>query len=278
MYPLSAIKCVVKGGGDLGTGAAWSLFRAGFTVVVLDIDNPIAVRRTVAFSTALNEGFIDVEGVTAKKAQVNEIIHRLGFEPFDHVPVIADPAWKTLERIRPHVTVDALVNKRNHGTKITEAQFVIAMGPGFSAGEDCHAVVETNRGHNLGRIIYKGPAEENTGKPGSVKGYSYERVLRTKYGGLFRTDHRIGDFVKKGDDVCRVGNYVFRARFDGFIRGLLPDNFTVAPYAKLGDIDPRDDRSYCFSISDKSRSIGRAVLEAVLAAMKMEPGKFGLSM
>lgn len=276
MYKLSSIKCVIKGGGDLGSGVAYSLFKAGFTVIVLDSANPTAVRRTVAFSTAINEGFIDIEGVVGKKAVYNEIGPAIGFEPFDYIPVIADEAWKTLERIKPHVTVDCIVNKKNYGTKMTEAPFVVALGPGFEAGCDCHAVIETNRGHNLGRIIKKGPAAENTGRPGSVKGFTFERVIRTEHEGIFKTDYRIGDFVKKNDIVCYVNNYIFRAKFDGFIRGLLPSGMRVKYYTKLGDIDPRNDRSYCFSISDKSRAIGRAVLEAVMERIKEKPADFQL--
>ncbi|HOT75581.1 MAG TPA: selenium-dependent molybdenum cofactor biosynthesis protein YqeB [Candidatus Wallbacteria bacterium] len=262
------IKCVIKGGGDLASGVAYSLFRAGFTVVILEIPEPTAVRRTVAFSTAVTDGFIDIEGVTGRKSEANELITKIGFEPLNYIPVIVDPEALCLGRIKPHIFIDAIVNKKNYGTKITDAPLVIALGPGFTAGTDCHAVIETNRGHNLGRILTSGCAEVNTGKPGSIMGHTFDRVLRNKKDGVFKTTHKIGDYVKKGDIVGYVNNYAFRARIDGVIRGLLPDNFKVKFYTKIGDIDPRNDNAFCFSISDKSRSIGRAALEAVLIKIK----------
>jgi len=264
----SNIKCVIKSGGDLASGVAASLFKAGFTVIILESAEPTAVRRSVTFSTAVADGFIEIEGITGRKSETNEIISKIGVETFDYIPVIVDPGAAMLARVKPHVVIDAIVNKKNHGTKISDAPLVIALGPGFTAGVDCHAVIETNRGHNLGRIIRKGCAEENTGKPGSIMGYSYERVMRTKKDGIFRTEHKIGDIVKKGDIICYVNNYAFRARFDGVIRGLLPDNIKVKVYAKLGDIDPRKDSAYCYSISDKSRAIGRGVLEEILSRLK----------
>lgn len=276
MLDLSKVKCIIKGGGDLGSGVAENLFSAGFSVVVLECAEPTAVRRTVAFSTAVSEGFIDIEGTTGKKTELNEIAPIFGCEKLDFIPVLVDETWKSVQRMRPHVLVDAIVNKQNHGTAITDAPFVVALGPGFSAGTDCHAVIETNRGHNLGRIIYSGPAEENTGRPGSVKGATIERILRTRTEGTFRTDRRIGDIVKKGDIVGHLANITFRAQIDGVIRGLLPDNFKAKYYTKLGDIDPRGDRSFCYTISDKSRAIGRAVLDAVLRRIRRSPGDFPL--
>jgi len=262
------IKCVIKGGGDLASGVAYSLFRAGFTVVILEIPEPTAVRRTVAFSTAVTDGFIDVEGVTARKSEINEILPGLGEAPLNYIPVVIDPQSRSLARIRPHIFIDAIVNKKNYGTKITDAPLVIALGPGFTAGADCHAVIETNRGHGLGRIITSGTAEANTGRPGGVLGHTFDRVLRNKKDGIFKTEHKIGDYVKKGDIIGYVNNYAFKARIDGVIRGLLPDNFKVKYYTKIGDIDPRNDNAFCYSISDKSRAIGRAALEAVLINIK----------
>ena len=265
---LHKIKCVIKGGGDLASGVAYSLFRAGFTVVILEIPHPTAVRRTVAFSTAVTDGFIDIEGVTARKCEVNELLTKIGFEPLNYIPVIVDPESACLTRLKPHVFIDAIVNKKNYGTKITDAPFVMALGPGFTAGSDCHAVIETNRGHNLGRIIISGTAEENTGRPGGVMGHTFDRVLRNKKDGIFKTTHRIGDMVKRGDIIGYVNNYAFRSKIDGVIRGLLPDDFKVKYYTKIGDIDPRGDNAYCYSISDKSRAIGRAALEAVMVKLK----------
>lgn len=271
-FNLHKIKCVIKGGGDLASGVAYSLFRAGFTVVILEIPEPTAVRRTVAFSTAVSDGFIDIEGVTARRSEANELITKIGFEPLGYIPVIVDPDSTCLARIRPHVFIDAIVNKKNQGTKITDAPFVIALGPGFTAGSDCHAVIETNRGHNLGRVITNGSAEPNTGRPGGVMGHTFDRVLRNKKDGVFKTTHRIGDMVKKGDIIGYVNNYAFRAKIDGVIRGLLPDGFKVRFYTKIGDIDPRGDNAFCYSISDKSRAIGRAALEAVM--VKLNEGIF----
>jgi len=274
MLDFSKIKCVIKGGGDIGSGVAASLYAAGFTVVILECADPTAVRRTVAFSTAVSEGFIEIEGTTAKKTEINEVAPRIGVEKLDFIPVLIDETWRSVSRFKPHILIDAIVNKHNHGTAMADAPFVVALGPGFEAGKDCHAVIETNRGHNLGRIIYSGPAEENTGKPGSINGASIERIMRTRVEGVFRTDKRIGDIVKKGDIVGHLGNITFRAQIGGVIRGLLPDNFKAKFYTKLGDIDPRGDRSFCYSISDKSRAIGRAVLEAVMRRINQSPTDF----
>lgn len=268
MFDFFKIICVIKSGGDLASGVATSLFKAGFTVIMLEIENPMAVRRTVAFSSAISEGFIEIEGVMGKKTELNEIIHRVGNEKFDFIPVITDEKWQTIGRIRPFATIDAIVNKQNHGTKIDEAPFVIALGPGFTAKKDCHAVIETNRGHNLGRIIYEGTAETNTGRPGDIAGYTYERVVRTDVAGIFRTEYKIGDKIKKGDLFGHVSLKPFKAQIDGVVRGILPDRTIVKYYTKLGDIDPRNDACYCYTISDKSRAIGRAVLEAILIKLK----------
>ncbi len=256
------IRVLIKGGGDLGTGVAWRLARAGFRVCITEAPYPTSIRREVSFSEAIYDGMKEVEGITAYR--VSEVSEFRNVWERGGIPVIADPSGSTVKILNPEVVVDAIMAKRNTGTAINDAPVVIALGPGFRAGKDVHAVIETNRGHNLGRVILEGSAEENTGIPGNIGGYTVERVLRAPADGIFRSERKIGDHVKKGDVVGRVSGIDVVSEIDGVLRGLIRPGIRVRRGMKIGDVDPRGNREYCFTISDKSRAVAGGVLEAVM--------------
>ena len=266
MY-LSDYLVVVRGGGDLGTGVVHRLVRSGFTVIVTELAQPLAVRRAVAFAEAVYSGQVTVEGVTARLA--DDAMLGLAFTVLGEVPVIVDVADDVVARMRPAIVVDARLAKRNLGTRREDAKLVIGLGPGFTAGQDCHAVVETNRGHNLGRVYWTGGAEPDTGQPEPVQGKAGQRVLRAPAEGEFQAHRAIGDLVQPGDVLASVGGQTIAAPFAGVVRGLLHDGVPVIAGMKVGDLDPRGVREYCFLISDKARSIGGGVLEAALAGMDL---------
>ncbi len=261
---------VVKGGGDLATGVAHRLSQAGFKVLVTEIAAPTTVRRTVAFSEAVFEGRTTVEGIEAElagSARDAALVWERG-----NIPVVVDPRAVIVQELRPCAVVDAIVAKRNTGTSIRDAGIVVALGPGFVAGVDAHAVVETNRGHNLGRVIWQGEAEPNTGIPGPVRGFTVERVLRAPGPGFVRAYRAIGETVREGDAVCRVGDLVVLAPIAGIVRGLVHDGLWVHQGMKIGDIDPRARREHCFTISDKALAVGGGVLEAILHRLCLQAG------
>lgn len=254
--------CIVKGGGDLGTGVAWRLHRCGFCVLVTETARPTVIRRAVAFASAVYEGTVTVDGVTARRVEDEDGIRAAWAA--DEVPVVVDPQAEWVARLRPLAVVDAIMAKRNTGTRITDAPIVVALGPGFVAGVDCHAVVETQRGHNLGRVILEGSAAPNTGIPGEVGGESARRVLRAPVPGIFQGVRAIGDRVKAGEVVAYVGDTPILSPLDGVVRGLLHDGLTVHRGMKVGDVDPRAVVSHCFTISEKALAVGGGVLEAIL--------------
>jgi len=252
----------------MATGVASRLFRARFRqILMLEIAAPMAVRRHVSFCEAIHDQTMAVEGIEAVRASEDyEVLEAWRTEK---IAVRVDPNGESIRRCKADILVDATVAKRNLGTTIAQAPLVIALGPGFVAGKDCHIVVETNRGHNLGTLITEGMAEANTGIPGNIGGFTNERVLRSPSDGLFIAVRQIGDLVRKGDVIGRVGDAEVTAQIDGIIRGLIRPNFHVTTRLKIGDIDPRGNRSYCDTISDKARSIGGAVLEAILATYNL---------
>ena len=257
---------LVRGGGDLATGTILRLSRSGFLIAVLERERPTAVRRTVAFSEAVYEGATEVEGVKARL--VHDARELLAVAAPGLVPVLVDPDCSALPTIRPIALVDAIVAKSGTGTTIGMAPIVVGLGPGFEAGVHVHAVVETNRGHDLGRVIWKGRAEPDTGVPGSVGGYGKERVLRAPCEGEIRALREIGDTVKAGDGVFAVQGTELRivaSNIDGVVRGLIRDGFHAWAGMKAADVDPRARRENCFSVSDKARAIAGGVLEALLA-------------
>jgi len=231
-------------------------------VVMTDLAQPTAVRRTVAFSQAVYDGSTQVEGVTARRARSRlEAVEAIWA---GEIPVLADPQAEILGKMPFDALVDAILAKRNTGTRLTDARAVIALGPGFTAGVDCHGVVETLRGHNLGRLITSGQAAANTGVPGDVGGYAAERVLRAGADGPFEPLCAIGDRVEKGQVVARVAGSPLTAELSGVVRGLLPAGFPVTRGMKAGDIDPRCAVENCFTVSDKSRAVAGGVLEGLL--------------
>jgi xanthine dehydrogenase accessory factor len=253
---------VIKGAGDLATGVAIRLYRAGLQVVMTEVPHPTSIRRTVCFSQAILFGSYQVEDVTAEcAASVDSVPAILAG---GRIAVLVDPQAECLSVLRPDVLVDAIMAKKNLGTCITDAPVVIAAGPGFSAGRDCHAVVETMRGHYLGRVILDGPAIPNTNIPGLIGGYAGERVLRAPDDGVFHLLHDIGTVVKTGDAVGEVNGIPMRCTIDGVLRGILADQTPVFKGMKAGDVDPRGEADYCRFVSDKALAIGGGVLEAAL--------------
>ena len=257
---------LIRGAGDLATGVAARLFHSGFRLLLTDLEQPTAVRRTVALSQAMYDGVTRVEDLTGRRCRTEEEVHAAWDR--GEIPVVADPMGESRSIYHPDVVVDAILAKRNLGTAITDAPLVIALGPGFTAGEDCHCVVETMRGHTLGRCIYSGSALPNTGVPGNVGGYTIERVFRTPRAGIFHPLHAIGDRVEAGEAVAEVDGEAVRTAITGCLRGLLPEGLAVPAGMKAGDVDARCEREHCFTISDKALAIGGGVLEAVLHGRK----------
>ena len=252
---------VIRGGGDLATGTALRLYRAVMEVVVCETAVPTSIRRTVCFSEAVRLGETEVEGVTARLAALPDLPDLLGL---GIVPVLADPEGACIPALAPDAVVDAIIAKRNLGTRMDMAPVVVAAGPGFTAGVDCHAVVETMRGHYLGRVIYDGAALPNTDVPGLIGGYAGERVLRAPADGVFRGVKRIGDHVRAGEAAGYVDGAPMVCTIDGVLRGLLADGVPVRRGMKSGDVDPRCAPEHCLCASDKALAVGGGVLEAIL--------------
>lgn len=253
---------VVKGAGDLATGIACRLFRAGCSVVMTETARPTTVRCTVAFSQAVYRGRAEVEGITA--VLVPNAEGALDCVQAGKAAVLVDPAGACIPALRPDGVVDAILAKRNLGTAITDAPAVVGVGPGFTPGVDCHAAVETQRGHDLGRVLWDRPPAPNTGIPGDIGGYTVERLLRAPAAGTFVPLAAIGDTVEAGQTVGMVGEAPMRAGIAGVVRGLLPEGTPVTAGMKAGDVDPRCRREHCFSVSDKARAVGGGVLEALM--------------
>ena len=253
---------LMRGAGDIASGIALRLFRSGFSVVMTDLSQPTSIRRTVCFSEAILHGEAVVEDVTARFANTPADA-RIIVESGD-IAVLADAAGESVSVLRPDVVVDAILAKRNIGTRMADAPIVIGVGPGYTAGTDCHAVVETMRGHTLGRVYYIGGALPNTGIPGNVGGYTLERVLRAPCDGLFVSARSIGDTVEANDICGYVDGEPMRTTIPGILRGLLPDGLPVTAGMKSGDVDPRCERMHCYTASDKALAVGGGVLEAIL--------------
>ncbi len=253
---------VMRGGGDLGSGVAHRLHRSGFRVLILEVAQPLVVRRTVSFAQAVIDGRTIVEDVTAVRvASVQDV-----FQTWEdgNIPVIVDPEMRTLTEINADVLIDATLAKRDTGMRPDLAPLTVALGPGFEAGRHADIVIETNRGHDLGRLIYKGEAEPDTGTPAPVKGHGSERVLRAPCNGVMHHVLDIGALVSAGDLICCVDEEPVNACFDGIIRGLIMNGREVEQGMKIGDVDPRPIHEHCFTISDKARALGGSVLEAIL--------------
>ena len=253
---------LIKGAGDLATGTAVRLYRAGFQIVMTDIAQPTAVRRTVAFCQCMYDGEAEVEGITARQAA--NVEQAQAILAAGEIPVLEDPKAHILKELPFGAVVDAILAKKNLGTSMTDAPIVLALGPGFTAGTDCHGVIETKRGHDLGRLILEGSAIPNTGVPGDVGGYTKERIIRAPADGPFEPVAEIGQKVELGDVVAKVNGVPVTAQLTGVVRGMLPAGIPVTKGMKSGDIDPRCEVRHCFTVSDKARAIGGGVLEGLL--------------
>lgn len=262
---------LIKGAGDLASGVALRLHRAGFLLAMTDLPQPTAIRRSVSFCPALTEGVARVEEVAARPAQNQaqaEAIWAAG-----EIPVFADPKAGCLAWLKPPVVVDAILAKRNLGTSMDDAPIVIALGPGFTAGEDCHAVVETMRGHDLGRVYYHGCALPNTGVPGEVGGFTAQRVMHAPVAGEFRSLRRIGDMVEAGEAVAMVGGEAVRAPITGVLRGILADGVYAPEGMKCADVDPRCKREHCFTVNMLPQNVAPLGRQRLVSRHKIQGKK-----
>lgn len=251
---------VIRGGGDLATGVVWRLHHAGFAVLVCELDAPLAIRRRVALSTAVEEGSVDIEGMRGVRADSSATA--LDLVGSGVIPVLVSPGLPEVDR---WMVVDARMAKINLDTTIADAPLVVGLGPGFVAGSDCHAVVETMRGHRLGRVLWEGGAAANTGVPGEMGGMREERVVRAPIDGVLEWGAAIGDRVRVADRLGRIGTVALLSPIDGVVRGLFATGRTVPAGLKIADIDPRAEVGAAFEISDKALAIGGGVVEAALS-------------
>ncbi|OEH84304.1 hypothetical protein BHU72_10850 [Desulfuribacillus stibiiarsenatis] len=261
---------VIRGGGDIATGVAHRLHMAGFSVMILEIPKPTMIRRTVSFAQAVYDGSITIEQVTAKLAfDCQDVISLLNNR---HIPILIDE-HATILRSLPtqllasydlHAVVDATLSKRSLGLTRQMAPIVIGIGPGYTAGQDVHAVIETNRGHYLGKVIYNGTAQADTKVPGDILGYSVDRVLRAPHHGTFYCSIAIGSQVAKGQTIGYVDNTPVISLIDGMLRGVIYHDINVVKGMKIADVDPRSQEQYCYTISDKARAVAGGLLEAIL--------------
>ena len=261
---MNNILIIIRGGGDLATGVVVRLFRVGFSVMILEVDHPTVIRLPISFARAVYKDKAIVEGVEAvlipSWEKTKDTIKQ------GKIPVLVDPEGYCIEKFSPAVLVDAILAKRNLGTRINQAPLVIGLGPGFTASVDVDRVIETMRGHDLGRVIEKGSAQPNTGVPGNIGGHTVDRVLRAPASGVFHSERKITEKVRAGDVVCSVAGKDVVSKIDGVIRGLIREGNLVHEGLKIGDIDPRGCVEYCSTVSEKSRAIGGSVLEAILGA------------
>lgn len=258
---------IVRGGGDLATGSVYKLKKSGFLVLILEVPNPSAIRRNVAFCEAVYQGSQTVEDMTCYRADSLQQAEELLAE--GKLAVLVDPLGESISKLKPLAVVDAILAKKNLGTNRSMAPITIALGPGFEAGKDVDAVIETKRGHNLGRVLWTGSAAPNTGIPGVIGGYGKERVIHCPAKGVVQNVKKITDTVSKGEIIAVVetenGTVPVKASLDGILRGLIRDGYPVKIGFKMADIDPRaEELGNCFTISDKARCIAGGVLEAIL--------------
>jgi xanthine dehydrogenase accessory factor len=254
-------RVIVRGAGDLATGVIYILKSFGFEVVATEVEKPSAIRRTVALCEAVYDGEKTVEDITAVRcSNLKEITDVLSAS---HVPILVDPQSLIIDDIKPYIVVDAIIAKKNLGTNMDMAPIVIGVGPGFTAKQDVHAVIETSRGHHLGRMILKGSAMPNTGVPGVMGGYSLERVIYAPKAGIIKCLKKIGDHVQTGETIATVEGTPVKTKISGILRGIIRDGYEVTEGFKTADVDPRDVYDHCFSISDKARMIGFGTLFAI---------------
>lgn len=266
------MKVVIRGGGDLATGVAEVLYQSGFKILILDIEKPSSIRRSVCFSEAIYDGVVKVENIICKKVENENEIEKCWNEKI--IPIMVDEKGEIIKKIKPDVVVDSIIAKKNLGTTKEMAPITVALGDGFEAGKDVDIVIETMRGHNLGRIITSGRAMKNTGIPGKIKGVSKDRVIYSKANGRFSSVKKIGDTVQKDEIIGYVDDVEIRGKISGVLRGIIREGYEVTENMKIGDIDPRtEEKNNCFTISDKARSLGGAVLRAIMFRLKEEREK-----
>lgn len=261
---------IVRGAGDLATGIVYSLYKAHFKVIVLETQYPSSIRRRVALSEAVYDGeskVEDIESVLVKSYE--EALNIIANQNYTKIPILIDPNCDILKKIKPTFLIDAIIAKKNLGTNKSMAKYTIALGPGFTAGKDCDIVIETMRGHNLGRMYLEGEAIPNTGIPGNIGGKEAERVIHASSDGIIENVKNIGDFVKEKEVIAYINNNNEKievlATFDGLLRGIIRDGFKVRKGLKIADIDPRkSEYDNCFTISDKARNLGGSVLTAMM--------------
>jgi len=259
---LPRLVVLIRGGGEVASGVAHKLARAHFQVCMTETSHPLAVSRGVAFCEAISDGEKEVEGVVARRVKSASEIPKVWQE--NQIPIIVDPEASIRNALNPDVLVDAIMAKRNLGTKITDAPLVIGLGPGFQAGKDVHVVVETNNSESLGRVILNGEAEKDTGIPLAIGGLTFDRALHSPRDGLFQTDKQIGDLVTAGEVVAWVAEQPVKAKIDGVVQALLRDGIMVGKGTKLGEIDPSGNKEVGYTIRPRVRAIAGGVLEAIL--------------
>ncbi|MDO5716199.1 MAG: selenium-dependent molybdenum cofactor biosynthesis protein YqeB [Tissierellia bacterium] len=266
---MAAPLIIVRGGGDVATGVIEKLHRVGFSLLVLEAPKPTAIRRGVALCEAIYEGRYRVESMEAVRVELGDrdTIEKLWKEHL--IPIAIDPEGIAIETYHPTAVIDGILAKRNLGTHRGMAPITMGLGPGFVAGKDVDVVIETMRGHDLGRLIFEGAAMEDTGVPGEIAGFGRERVLHAPCEGIFQGVSSIGDFVAKGQVVARVGNTPVKSKIDGMVRGLLRSGLLVHQGMKVADVDARKNKSSCYTISDKARTVGGAALEALFYKMRI---------
>lgn len=267
---------VVRGAGDIASGVIYKLYKAGFKVLALECETPSSIRRTVSFSEAIYKGSQIVENIKAVKVFSIEEIERC-WKKFE-IPVIIDENCNILKKIKIDVLVDSILAKRNLGTNRGMAPLTIGVGPGFCAGEDVDFVVETMRGHSLGRVIKSGEAIKNTAIPGVIAGVSKDRVIYSLNEGVFKSKKNIGEYVEVGEKIGDISGEGVKATITGVLRGVIPDGYIVKKGLKIADIDPRkEEKENCYYISDKAKAIGSGVLEIILEKIMEGNRKNGIN-
>lgn len=253
---------IFRGGGDVATGAIQKVYRSGFRVLILEKDKPLCIRRHVASASAMFEGEVSIEDFRVRRVYELSGIEKAWAE--DYIPIIEDEKGLYIEKLKPLAVVDGILAKKNLGTYRQMAPITIGLGPGFEAGVDVDVVIETNRGHDLGRLIFEGKPQANTGVPGSIQGFTKERILRSPADGKIKVLEDIGQVVKKDQVLALVGDKEVKSGLDGMVRGMIGDGSYVTEGLKIGDVDPRVVKVNAVTISDKARAIGGGVLEAIL--------------
>lgn len=261
---------IVRGAGDLATGVVYSLYKAHLKIIILETQYPSSIRRKVSLSEAVYDGESKVEDIEAVLVKsYEEALNIIANKNYKKIPILIDPNCDILKNIKPTFLIDAIIAKKNLGTNKSMAKYTIALGPGFTAGKDCDIVIETMRGHNLGRMYLEGEAIPNTGIPGNIGGKEAERVIHASSDGIIENVKNIGDFVKEKEVIAYINNNNEKievlATFDGLLRGIIKDGFKVHKGLKIADIDPRkSEYDNCFTISDKARNLGGSVLTAMM--------------